>query len=240
MFQILCTFALNVQNVSCVSVSPRSQSLPWVSAPPWRFSALPWWPSVWLWWSSAPPWWAPAPPWRPSAPTWRVSAPPWWAPAPSAPPWMSSALSALHWWSPALFAPPWRPSAPPWRAPAPSAPPWWALVLSAPPWCPALPALPQFWVSSLLHGPGPPSLPLFHLRSTALLDCSEFGASGSRSLGVSNPVCDLPSTHHQRSLFHHIDSQTTHTVTYYPGLHFPSFIALSTHSCLNHMLTHPT
>ncbi len=35
-------------SVSCVSVSSRSQSLPWVSAPPW-------WAPV----SSAPPWWAP-------------------------------------------------------------------------------------------------------------------------------------------------------------------------------------
>ncbi len=55
--------------ISCVSVSPRSQSLPWVSSP------------------SAPPWWAPAP----SAPPWRssaLSALHWWTPAP---PWWSSA-----------------------------------------------------------------------------------------------------------------------------------------------------
>ncbi len=48
----------------CVSVSSRSQSLPWVS------SALPWWAPV----SSAPPWWAPV-----------SSAPPWWALVSSAP-----------------------------------------------------------------------------------------------------------------------------------------------------------
>ncbi len=38
-------------------------------------------------------------------------------------------------------------------------------------------------VLHLLHGPGPLSLPLFRLRSTTLLDCVMFGASGSRSLG---------------------------------------------------------
>ncbi len=49
--------------------------------------------------------------------------------------------------------------------------------------CSALLALPWFLISSLPHGPGPPSLPQFHFRSTALLHCSEFGVSGSRSLG---------------------------------------------------------
>ncbi len=51
-------------SVSCVSVSSRFQSLPWVSAPPW-------WAPV----SSAPPWWAPV-----------SSAPPWCAPVSSDPP----------------------------------------------------------------------------------------------------------------------------------------------------------
>ncbi len=54
-------------SASCVSVSSRSQSLPWVS------SALPWWALV----SSAPPWWAlvssaphgPGPPSPPPIPT---------------------------------------------------------------------------------------------------------------------------------------------------------------------------
>ncbi len=51
-------------SASCVSVSSRSQSLPWVSsAPPWRAPV-----------SSAPPWWAPV-----------SSAPPRWAPDLSAP-----------------------------------------------------------------------------------------------------------------------------------------------------------
>ncbi len=48
-------------SASCVSVSSRSQSLPWVSAPLWR---------------------VPAPPWRAPAPV--SSAPPWWAPVSSA------------------------------------------------------------------------------------------------------------------------------------------------------------
>ncbi len=177
--------AMDALSVSCVLVFPRSQSLPWVSAP----SALSWWTAAPPWWSSAPsapPWWASALPWRSSAP----SAPPWWA---SAPPWRSSAPSALPWWA----------SAPTWRSSAPSAPPWWAsalpwgssdlsallwwsstpLVLPAPSWYPVLPVLPQSQGLRLQHGPGPPSLPLFRLRSTALLVCTVFGASGSRSLG---------------------------------------------------------
>ncbi len=67
--------AMDALSVSCVSMFPRSQSLPWSSGPsvpPWRSSAL-----------SPPPWWAPVP-----------SAPPWWAPVPSAPPWCSG-LPAL-------------------------------------------------------------------------------------------------------------------------------------------------
>ncbi len=67
-------------SVSCVSVSSRSQSLPWVSA-------LPWWAPV----SSAPPWWAPV-----------SSAPPWWAPVSSAPPWWAPVSSAPPWWVPDL------------------------------------------------------------------------------------------------------------------------------------------
>ncbi len=63
-------------SASCVSVSSRSQSLPWVPAPPWRApapvsSAPPRWAPV----SSAPPRWAPV-----------SSAPPRWAPVSSAPP----------------------------------------------------------------------------------------------------------------------------------------------------------
>ncbi len=55
-------------SASCVSVSSRSQSLPW-GAPI----------------SSAPPWWAPV-----------SSAPPWWSPVSSAPPWWALVSSALH------------------------------------------------------------------------------------------------------------------------------------------------
>ncbi len=47
---------------------------------------------------------------------------------------------------------------------------------------------------------------------------------------VTNPVHALPFTRHQRSPAHHIDSCTTQTVTYYIGLHFPSSIALTTHT----------
>ncbi len=92
-------------SVSCVSVSSRSQSLPWVS------SATPWWASV----SSAPPWWASV-----------SSAPPWWASVSSALPWWASVSSAPPWWASVS-------SAPPWWASVSSAPPWWASVSPAPP-----------------------------------------------------------------------------------------------------------
>ncbi len=153
-----------------------------------------------------------------------------WSSVPSAPPWWSS---AQVWWS---SAPVWWSSAPPWWSSAQvwwsSAPPWWAPVPSSLPW---LPALPQSPVSPFPHGPGPPSLPLFRLRSTALLDC--IGASGSRSLwgggSVTNPVFGLPPDSHQRLPLHHIDSHTTqHT-----GLHFPSSIALTTHTQLITLIT---
>ncbi len=164
--------AMDALSVSCVSVFPRSQSMPWSSGP----SALPRWssaPSVSVWWSSALPW-------RSSA----LSPLHWWTPVLSAQPWRSSAPSAPPWWAPVPSAPPWWapvPSAPPWWAPVPSALPWWAPVPSTPPWLPTLPTLPRSTATPLPRGPGPPSLPLFRLRSTALLDC--IGASGSRSLG---------------------------------------------------------
>ncbi len=84
-------------------------------------------------------------------------------------PWWSSGPSALAWWSSAPSAPPWCVSTPPWLPASP-----------VPPGCPALP---QFPVSPLPRGPGTLSLPLFRLRSTALLDCIEIGASGSHSWG---------------------------------------------------------
>ncbi len=82
---------------------------------------------------------------------------------------------------------------------------------------------------------------IWHLRSTALLDCSEFGVSGSRSLGggyVMNMVYELPLTHHQRSLAHHMDSCTTLTVALHLRLQFPSPIALMKHTadCTDHTL----
>ncbi len=43
---------------------------------------------------------------------------------------------------------------------------------------------------------------------------------------VTNPVYELSFTHQQRSPALHMDSHTTQTVTLYPGLHFPSSIAL--------------
>ncbi len=64
----------------------------------------------------------------------------------------------------------------------------------------------------------------FHLRSTALLDCSMCEASGSRSLWgsfVTNPVHELTPTHH-------IVSCTTLQLHITHGLHFPSTIALIT------------
>ncbi len=67
-------------------------------------------------------------------------------------------------------------------------------------------------------------LPQFHLRSTALLDCSMCGASGTCSLGggsVTNPVHVLTPTNH-------IISCTTLQLHITHGLHFPSTIALIT------------
>ncbi len=94
--------AMDALSVSCVSVFPRSQSLPWSSGPsvpPWRSSAL-----------SPPPWGAPVTP----APPWGVPVtpePPWWAPVPSAPPWWAPVPSAPPWCSglPALPQPPVSP-----------------------------------------------------------------------------------------------------------------------------------
>ncbi len=209
-FPALVLETIYALSVSCVSVSPRSQSSAMGLCLPWRAPA-----------PSAPHWWASAPPWRFSAP----SALPWWAPVSSVPPWWAPVSSTPPWWAPVSSTSPWWApflSAQPWGAPVSSTPPWWAPVSSAPPWYSALLALPRSL--SLPHVPGPPSLPQFHLRFTALLDCLVFGTSGSRSLGggsVMNPVCDLTPTHHQRSLAHYIDSHTTHTVTYYPVLHFP-------------------
>ncbi len=130
-------------------------------------------------------------------------------------------------------------SAPPWWAPVSSALPWWAPVPSTPPWLPALPALPRSPATPLPRGPGPPSLPLSRLRSTALLDCkggSSWIGGGCPPWGgggcyVTNPGHDLPFTHHQRSLAHHIDSCTTLLLHFTIGLQFPSSIALTTHSC---------
>ncbi len=218
-FPAMAPETVNALSVLSVSTLPKSLSMPRSSA----LSVPAWWSSVSLWWSSIPlwssalPWWSSAQVWWSSALPWRSSAPPRWAPVPSAPPWWAPVPSGPPWWAPV-------PSAPPWWAPVPSAPSWWAPVPSSLPW---LPALPQSPVSPFPHGPGPPSLPLFRLRSTALLDC--IGASGSRSLwggSVTNPVCGLPPDSHQRSPLHHIDSHTTlHT-----GLHFPSSIALTTHT----------
>ncbi len=103
-------------SVSCVSVFPRSQSLPGVAV----LSAPPWWSSAQVRWSSAPVWWSSAPPWWSSAQVRWSSAPVWWS---SAPQWWSSAQvqwsSAPVWWS---SAPPWGSSAQVWWS---SAPPRW-------------------------------------------------------------------------------------------------------------------
>ncbi len=128
----------------------------------WLFLCLLFRGGLLFWWSFVPPWWAPGS----SAQPWWSKGPicsPWWAPVSSAPPWWAPVSSAQTWWSPVS-----------------SVQPWWAPVLSAPPW---YAGLPLFLVSSPPLGPGSPSLPWFHLRSTALLDCSEFGVSGSCSLG---------------------------------------------------------
>ncbi len=82
-------------------------------------------------------------------------------------------------------------------------------------------------------------LSLVFLRSTSLLNYRLFGASGSRSLGggsVTNPVRGLPSTCHQRSPSHHIDSHTTQTGSLHLALQFPSSTALTTHTadCTDH------
>ncbi|KAL0157127.1 hypothetical protein M9458_048373, partial [Cirrhinus mrigala] len=77
-----------------VPVFLRSQSMSWVSVPPWwasALSALPWWASS----MTAPPWRAPG-----------LPAPPWWAPAPTALPRRAPGLSVLFWWPTALSIPP--------------------------------------------------------------------------------------------------------------------------------------
>uniref|UniRef100_A0A671MY83 C-type lectin domain-containing protein n=1 Tax=Sinocyclocheilus anshuiensis TaxID=1608454 RepID=A0A671MY83_9TELE len=51
-------------------------------------------------------------------------------------------------------------------------------------------------------------------------------------VGVTNPVRGLLADCHQRSLSHYTDSHATQTVTHHPGLHFPSSIALITHTQL--------
>ncbi len=201
-------------SVSCVSVSPRSQSScpPWrapaLSAPLWRsfaLSALHWWASV----SSAPPWWAPV---SSALPWWAPvsSAQPWWAPVP---PWGAPVPPAVPWWAPI-------PSVPTRWAPFPSALPRWAPVPSAPTWYSALPAWRRILVLALPHGPGPSSLPRFHPRSTATV-------GGSTALSR----IWLP--------FHHMDSCTTLTVAHHLRLQFPSFTALKTQyihpaDCINH------
>ncbi len=52
---------------------------------------------------------------------------------------------------------------------------------------------------------------------------------------VTNPGYELPSTHRQRSLTHHMDSYTTQTC--HSRLQFPSSIALITHTQLNALFT---
>ncbi len=82
----------------------------------------------------------------------------------------------------------------------------------------------------------PPVPPLLH----RLLDYIKIGSSVSRSLGggsVTNPGYELPSTHHQRSPAHHMDSCTTQTVTCHSGLHLPSSIALIAHTLLDALIT---
>ncbi len=214
-------------SVSCVLVFPRLQSLLWVPDPSWCSPVPPWCSSDPSWCSPVPPWCSPDLSWRSPA----LSAPHWWAPALSAP--RGGLLPCLlrTGGAPALSAPPWRSAVSLWWS---SAPPWWS---SAPVWWSSVPpALPQSPIPPLAHGPGPPSLPLFRLRSTTLLYCAVYKASGSRSLGggsVTNPVCGLPPNSHQRSPLHHIDSHTTqHT-----GLHFPSSIALTTHTQLIALIT---
>ncbi len=53
-----------------------------------------------------------------------------------------------------------------------------------------------------------------------------------------NLVYELPLTHHQRSLAHHMGSCTTLTVALHLRLLFPSSIALTTHTadCADHTL----
>ncbi len=199
-----------------------------LSAPPWRSpdsSAPPWWAPV----PPVPPWGAPVPP---AVPLWALipSVPPWWAPVSSAQPWWAHGLvcSALVGSSSALVGSclvccDLVGSCLVCSNLVGSCLICSALVGSGLLCLGALPALPRFLV--LPHGPGPPSLPRFHLRSTALLDCSMCGASGSRSFGggggsVTNPVHELTPTHHI--------SCTTLQLHITQGLHFPSTIALIT------------
>ncbi len=56
------------------------------------------------------------------------------------------------------------------------------------------------------------------------------------TISVMNLVYELPLTHHQRSLAHHMESCTTLTVALHLRLQFPSSIALTTHTadCTDH------
>ncbi len=81
-------------------------------------------------------------------------------------------------------------------------------------------------------------LPRFHLRSTALLDCSMCGASGSRSLGGGGALSRIWFMN-ELTPTHHIVSCTSLQLHITHGLHFPSTIALVTQlSPITHCL-HP-
>jgi len=93
---------------------------------------------------------------------------------------------------------------------------------------------PGIWLPTLSGSPCPPfasALPPVFINFIFI----KLGVSGNRSLGGG-----LPFTHHQRSLAHHMDSCTTPTVAHHSGLRFPSSIALTTHTQLIALITHPT
>ncbi len=85
------------------------------------------------------------------------------------------------------------------------------------------------WTWPSIPPPVPP--PLHHPPVLCCLESVWKPLLGGGS--VMNPVCGLPPNSHQRSPLHHIDSHTTqHT-----GLHFPSSIALTTHTQLIALIT---
>ncbi len=96
----------------------------------------------------------------------------------------------------------------------------------------------QFWETKLF---------ITAIRYKITITQNKDASDHSQGACVTNPVCDLPSTHHQRSLFHHIESHTTHCYilpwTTFPIIHCPKYTQLFQSQLTPenyHTITHPT